>query len=449
MDVGEIVIRDSELVGRRLTSSVTVPRDLRKYFKSTHFFVNYDADITTDRSILNIPLLSTVLPLAWLTGSDIYVEKLDQTFKESMDELKREFMKMFPKAPFTTSINADVLVKNLIGEVNPSERTALLFSGGVDSTYSLITNLDLKPRLIIFWGTDNYPYPENKLQWEKIISTYSEFAGELGLKFNTIRTNNSIILDDRRISHDFHEFLYDGRFRLVMLHTFVLLPLAAPLSFGRFDRLLIAAGGHPRSHNDRYTLSPTRPETDEKIVWADLKVRHDGYVPREEKISGSIKEYLQNNKLKLKVCIRRLERDKLNDSTCPKCLKAILTLLLAGIDPNECGFEVDDSTLKKFRSFFENELAQSTFHTIRTWLKFQNYVPDQINYNLYGSKEFFDWFKRFDLKSREKNVWLYRDIYNTLPYPISRVLDKFYRLIGIWIHVNRPPKHPKKTSYET
>ena len=143
-----IVIDDPELVGRRITSTVTVPRNLRKYFKSFNMFVKYDADINADKSVLNIPMLANVLPLAWLTGYDIYVRELDRTFKESMDELKREFKK-YLKAPFTTQIHVDRLVDNQIGRLRPWERTALLFSGGVDSTYSLITNMELKPRLIM------------------------------------------------------------------------------------------------------------------------------------------------------------------------------------------------------------------------------------------------------------------------------------------------------------
>ena len=62
---------------------------------------------------------------------------------------------------------------------------------------------------------------------------------------------------------------------------------------GRFDRLLIAGSVDP-------TLTipyATRPSTDEKIVWATLRVKHDGYIPRTEKIMGAIKDYMKNNTL--------------------------------------------------------------------------------------------------------------------------------------------------------
>ena len=293
---------------------------------------------------------------------------------------------------------------NRIGEVDPFERTGLLFSGGVDSMHSLLTNLDLKPRLVMLWGSDDRPYPENAVQWEYIISTYSQFAGKLGLEFNTIKTNVSIILDDQRISHDFHSFLYDGRFRFRMLHSFVLIPLTAPLSMGRFNYLIFSGGG-PRRPDDNSIPEATLPEIDEKMIWADLKVKHLAPVSRQEKISGAIKEYLEKDNLKLKVCTHKSYRAKLNDSTCEKCIKTIASLVLAGIDPNICGFDVDETTFQRLKEYVVNDLHRSRFYPLDVWIRFQKSLPEQIEDDMYGSKEFFDWFKTIDLYSKEKNVY--------------------------------------------
>jgi len=116
----DLYIHDSRLVGRTLTSRISVPRGLRKYFKSRVLFAGYDADILADRSILNMPLLAAVLPFAWLTGSDIYVDELDRTFKESMDELKQMYGNMYPRTRFTTHINAEVLFDNNISRLDRS-----------------------------------------------------------------------------------------------------------------------------------------------------------------------------------------------------------------------------------------------------------------------------------------------------------------------------------------
>jgi hypothetical protein len=434
-----LVIGDAVLEGRRLSGSVTVPRRLRKYFRSLDFFAIYDEDINADASILNIPLLATVLPFAWLVGVDVYVSSLDKTFKASMDQLQHEFKKYYPLIPLTTHIYTDRLVENR-GDVDAQWRHALLFSGGVDSTYTLLTHLDRKPRLIMFWGVDDYPYPENAAQWQAIIATYAQFAQRLGLPYHVIKTNNSVILDDRRISHDFHQSLYDGWFRLVLQHTFVLIPLTAPLSLERFDRLFIS-GGTPHQPEDRGLPHPSRPETDEKFVWADLTVTHVGDVYREEKIRGPIKEYAQQDVLPLKVCIRKLDRPQLNDSTCTKCLSTIASLTLTGIDPNQCGFQVDANTWIRFKEYLEHDLVHETFwagQAFTHFLALQKSLPDDIDHDFYGSKALFAWFRDFDLTVKEKDVWFYRDLYHRLPYPLANILNKVYVLGGIRIHDNMP-----------
>jgi len=170
--MNEIIIQDTELSKHRVTSSFSVSKKLEKYIKNHNFFAEYDVDVTADKSILNIPITSVILPLAWLTGSNIYVDEIDYAFKESMEEVKKEYMKMYPKIPFTTEIKADKVVENK-NRVDPSERTGLLFSGGIDSTYSLVSNLRLKPRMIMIWGIEGHPYPKYLDYWKNVISTYS------------------------------------------------------------------------------------------------------------------------------------------------------------------------------------------------------------------------------------------------------------------------------------
>jgi hypothetical protein len=439
----EIIINSSKLVDRQLTSRISVQGSIRKYFSSLNLFVKYDADITASRSILNIPLLATVLPLAWLTGSDIYVDELDKTFKESMDKLQQEFMKMYPDPPFTTNINADVLVKNQMGKIDTLRRTGLLFSGGVDSIYSLITNINRKPRLIMIWGVEGQPYPQYPEYWRRVISTYSEFARKMGVRFHLVKTDALEVLDSKRIEHDFHESLLDGTFWARLQHSLVLLPLTAPLSIDRFDRLLIAATNDPTHPYSKHPWG-SRPSTDEKIVWAGLQVKHDGYIPRPEKITGPIGDFLKNDELPLRVCLkRRREHEELNCSQCEKCFRTIAPLVLAGLDPNKCGFQVDDSTFQSMKNMFENgKLDNESIEAY--WKPIKRIIPKKIDYNPFRSKDFFEWFSHFDLRSKEKNVWIYRDIYNKLPYSLSKVLDILYKMIGINIHDHSPIRLAEK-----
>jgi hypothetical protein len=63
----EIVIESKRVDKYTVESSLQVPDRIKKYIKTPELFVIYDKEIPDNESILHIPLVSNVLPLAWLT----------------------------------------------------------------------------------------------------------------------------------------------------------------------------------------------------------------------------------------------------------------------------------------------------------------------------------------------------------------------------------------------
>lgn len=430
--MGDIFVEGPVLKDEKLKATVSTSNDLDKYLKNRELFIEYDSEVYADTSILNIPLTATMLPLAWLTGSDIHVDSLDRTFKESMEDLKHVFKEMYPKASFNTEIIANEIVNNKIGELDPERKTGLLFSGGADSMYSLLTNMKQNPRLLMLWGTDNFPYPEHSEHWEKTIAIYQEFAERKKLDLHIIKTNISQILNDRRLEHRFHKELYNGMLRFALQHSLVLLPTVAPLSTGRFDHMIIASTFIPSYDFSTHPRAAV-PNADEKIIWADLTLKHDGYpASRNDKILGKISNHLKNDNLTLRVCLRSPFLDgNINDSTCEKCFRTIASLSLAGIDPNTCGFSVDESTFIDMKTYWEKaNFSHPGYH----WTQIKNAIPLEIEHDLFGSKKFFDWFRDFDFKTTQK-VWFFTDLYNLLPYQLARPLDMFYKKFRINVHV--------------
>jgi hypothetical protein len=426
--MSEIIINDPILDGRKLISTVTPSRDLRKYLKNDELYIEYDEDIEADDSILNVPITAAILPLAWLSGSDVIVKRLDKTFKESMDRLRDTLAEIYPLGSFNSEILADKLVDNRIGALNSEGKTGLLFSGGVDSYYSLIKNMEQLPRLIMVWGVDDFPYPEHRDHWEKTISIYRDYAGLRGLGFNVIKTDVNEVLDNRRIAHRYHKALFYGTVRTAISHSTVLLPLVAPLSVGRINKLLIAASYSP-AFDFTYTPRAAIPEVDEKIIWADLEVKHDGYVDRMDKMRALVPSLKEG--FTLRVCLKStLTDDSINDSVCEKCLRTIAFLALLGVDPKECGFKVTDSTFTDMRHMWEN---MKTSRTHSNWHELQQLIPENLETDIHGSKAFFEWFKDYDFKTGKRN-WIYTDSYMSLPYPVASMLDKIYWKIGVDVH---------------
>jgi len=434
--MGDIYIKRLESNGLRYISHLETSKDLKCFIKSNHLFVEYDADIFTDESILNIPLTATVLPLAWLSGSDIYVDQLDKHFKESMDKIQIYFKDMYPLIPFTTKIHVAELVDNKIHVKDVDRRTGLLFSGGVDSTYSMISNIQSKPRLIMHWGVDRRPYPIYKEYWSRVNDTYNKLADKYDLHLNLIKTNVQEILNLRRIEHRYHKELFYGSFWVRLQHSFVLLSLAAPLSMERFDKLLIAASGWS-GKMPKYNPYPQIPETDEKIAWADLFVKHDGYIERYKK-TRKIIEFFKDEGTKLRVCLNYNDMlEGLNCCKCEKCYRTIAQIVQLEVDPKNYGFKVDNSTWERMRRYYtnKNELEWSDLNT-------QKLIPHAIEYDLHGSKAYFEWLREFK-PSDKKDVWRYRDLYDYLPYLIAKFANEIYKIFNINIYEDPTPQLPE------
>jgi hypothetical protein len=101
--VNQIEIHEPTLKDNIIRSKVTVPKKISKYMKTNELYIEYDEEIETDSSILNIPIISEVISLAWLTNTDIIVKNLDKRFKESMDKVRPIYQKMYPESTMDLS----------------------------------------------------------------------------------------------------------------------------------------------------------------------------------------------------------------------------------------------------------------------------------------------------------------------------------------------------------
>lgn len=87
---------------------------------------------------------------------------------------------------------------------------------------------------------------------------------------------------------------------------------------------------------------------------------------------------------------------------------------MEGIDPNRCGFNIDENTLNSIKQTLDNgqffrrqKLAEKGLRKFNRiagtddWVDIQKMIPETIENSRYGEKQFFEWFKDFDIM---KNV---------------------------------------------
>lgn len=394
--MADIRIQDATLHknGRMIRNYIHIyDKHLHKYFRSFHFYAEYERDIShIPLSILNIPALSSVLHFAWAVGTDVEIDELDETYFKGMERVKRIY-EVHPAYKFLSFDSTLKVGKTRKTSYKKQSRSALLFSGGLDSLASYISrNPD---QLIMIWGLD---VPTNWPDfWNQIMETYRH------LPLTTIKTNTLEIYNQNTLNQLGSKCpagYYAGySFNLI---TFGVCP---PITVGNVDNVMMASTFPIRQYgNPHYPFQNYKPHflVDNHLGWANVEtfdVEND--FNRPEKIERFIKPYFEDHGPSvIRVCgnLEHLEsredKSKLNCSRCDKCGKAITSLCNYGIDPSKYGFTVDAETFQRIKE----EIIRNRFNVGRAryfWGELKKHINTQ--YDLYGSRAFLKWLRSYPL----------------------------------------------------
>ena len=116
------------------------------------------------QSILAIPVVSMIAPIAWAIGADIEIDALDETYLRSLNNVRKVLTEWYPRFSTSGTLNVRNVVRNQFG----GTRTGLLFSSGLDSLTSYSMHKDEKPDLIAVWARDPLLHEEEK--WARVMA---------------------------------------------------------------------------------------------------------------------------------------------------------------------------------------------------------------------------------------------------------------------------------------
>lgn len=379
---------------RRITNKLKIERELKYFFRNNRFYAEYDRRIAdVPLGIRNIPAVSSVIHFAWAVGCDVTVGELDETYLKGLEEVKKIFMKT-PAYRFLSFEGELNVGKVTDSEFETQDRSALLFSGGIDSTASYISR---KPeQLISIWGLD---VPTHWWGfWRQIMKTYAHLH-VTPIKTNTLELySNSLYELGKEISAGYYAgFAYS-------IITFGVCP---PATVNNVDSVMMASTFPLRYYgNPDYPFQNYKPHyyVDQHLGWANIKTLdvendHD----RPEKIRTFIKPHFEEQgSQQIRVCGHlamlkvREDKSKLNCSYCDKCQVAIASLSNFDIDPNICGFNVHDKTFTQIK----NNIVSKRFVYVRQkyfWENLKKNLNREVRNDFHGSREFLEWLGEYQL----------------------------------------------------
>lgn len=334
--------------------------------------INFSEDVSSvPKSVLAVPFIANVLPIVWVYDATLIIQELDKDFYDHLNDIKKGYQDMYPKVKFGGEIIAEKIVHTRPSErVEPEEaiESALLFSGGVDATSSLVTMLKegKKPALVTLWGADVSLNDENG--WEEKSAHTEKVAQLFGLKSFMVKTNfrefiNETLLDSK-VEKQAGDQWWHG-----FQHGIGIIGHTAPLVYLYAFKELCIAASFTRGENMTCASDPT---IDEHVNMAGCRVIHDGYdYSRQDKIAN-IHSFVRGaniKKLPIKVCWISLGAK--NCGKCEKCIRTACGFLAEGGDLQ--AYDLGSYNAEYARNFILNR--HYFRHTLQ-WARIQSRLED-------------------------------------------------------------------------
>ena len=351
-----------------------ISSDLASFFTGKNFTIEYDEDISlVPKSILAVPFVCNVLPLIWLSGSTLYIEELDKDFFESINEFKKGYIEMFPKASF----RGGVIVKNIIkNEISSQNNTAMFFSGGLDSIYSLIRHYKENPRLISIWGSDIFP--EESSGWDKLNKQLDSTANEFSLNKSTVKSSFRMFDDELNLSKFFENVLSDNWWHGVQ-HGIGLIGHSAPLAYlHNIGKVYIASTNCPE---DGHVTCASNPSIDNCVKFCGCAVVHDGFDANRQKKSEALVKFCNFNHINLQLHVCYETQDGNNCCKCEKCLRTIMGIIAEKDEPSKYGFANFNKLLRNSKLLMVPILTNDKVGIVsRQWVNIHKRIKENESY---------------------------------------------------------------------
>lgn len=346
-------------------------------------------------SILIIPWLCNVLPIAWLTDSKIKVPVLDKSFFDSIDKFKQGYIDMYPDCNFQGELVVNKLEYNSI-EARKTN-SAMFFSAGVDAYCTLIRHIEENPILLTVWGAD-IPY-DNYDGWTTLKEAVRDLANELDLPLIIIHSSFREMINEHNLTKTFHNVLHDGWWHGAQ-HGIGLIGHAAPIDFLNGVSIQYIAASYWDGANSTCASWPT---IDNNVRFFNCIVKHDAFIPRQEKIKIIADGHRKNNILvKMHVCWKTTNGN--NCCVCEKCCRTIMGLLVEGENPVNYGFKLNDKDIRKCISLCQKKFDYD-FIVIPLWNQIkERAIENREVIQKLNMEKYVDWLYSFDFEKIGKTI---------------------------------------------
>lgn len=379
----EIIVK-SNLVEYHFSCS----KELDKYFTTKTMFIEYEESIDSiPVSILAIPFVNCMLGLVWMSDAVLFVDQIDETYYNSISELKRAYEELHEYPGLKGLFVPSIIVKN---ELVRSNKSILLFGGGIDCQSSFLRNSHKVTHVLNIYGWLKSKDEINKVDYSDK-KTAEIFAKSMGVKSAHARSNFAAQFNLSEIDKKLTNKIAGSSYWFAFLHSMAFISIAAPLAWLKGISEIIIASSYTKGRANRKCGSFITTDSEFKFA-CNGNVKHDGFeLSRNDKVAlivdyqkKSMQPYI------LQVC----SFNDTNCCKCEKCFRTIIDIISHGGDPSLFGFEYYSE--KHWKDIVNRDVA--LWGVSNESYYFYHYTAKKMreNYENILYPEFADWFLSCD-----------------------------------------------------
>lgn len=378
---------------KRLLSGITIEKHRITAAPSEHishlikepiFIESKQVDLSkTPLDIACLPFVYNLAPIAWRLGGGWVVDELSQVAAKNLEEVRSNMAELWPDYEWTGTMHG-------LSEAsrNNGNKPALLFSGGLDSTFTAMQILARKPTLVTIHGGRDLQLQDDNA-WLAVENATAKFALQHNLETLQIKSNFTLALSEEV------DKLCPGlpaSWWASIQHGLGLSGVSAPVIFANGNEELFISATHTTGHQSGWG---SHPKLDGILNWSAGKVNHFGYDHDRTLKIRALKELSNTNKVpvpELIVCTRRNRQG--NCMRCPKCLRTMGSVLVNEYDPQEFGFGVSKREAQSHLMSSVPSGIKITDNEVYAWRSISTHAKEHMDQK---ADKFMRWLAKLDL----------------------------------------------------
>jgi hypothetical protein len=342
-----------------------------------------------------LPLILDAAPIIWSLGLQLEV-KADDELLRTLGVARGSMRELWPQFDWNGVVTAEAGAAKSAHSPAGS-RTALLFSGGLDSTFSAFSLLDENPILLTVHGGRDLALADESA-WAAVATTAENFAGRYGLRHHSLRSNFTAAVTPA-LEARFSELpvSYWAAIQHGLGLTGVALPAVAALGANR----LVVSATHSTGHTSGWGSHPT---LEGQLRWNDVQVEHFGYDHDRTAKVRAIARIADERDIEIPpliVCTRR-SRDG-NCLRCAKCLRTLGSVLVVGSEPRSFGFAIEADEAREHLRENLQKMIDGSANERYAWGAIIRAA--QVELETRRSDRFLKWLAKQGAQKAKKNWW--------------------------------------------